>query len=95
MDQETMVLKNCTADQEERGPVYENEYLTLLQAGALKTVSCHSGKFKPQPCSQLWVCLVGYTAVVLHIMKAGQHVKQPSQVPSPVYSLPASARRQR
>lgn len=47
VDHETMVLKNYTADEEERGPVYENESLTLLHAGALKTVSCHNGKFKP------------------------------------------------
>lgn len=59
---ESMVLKNCTADQDERGPVYENEYLTLLHAGAGKTARCHSGKLKPPPSCQLWVCLVGYTA---------------------------------
>lgn len=95
VDYEAMVLKNCTADQDERGPIYENEYLTLLLAGAGKTASCHSGKFKPQPSSQLWVCLVGYAALVLHLMKAGQHVKQPSQVPSPEHFLPAPAHRHR
>lgn len=88
-----MVLKNY--EQKDRGPVYESEYLTLLHAGVLKTVSCYSCKFKPQPASQLSLCLVGYTALILNIAKAGQHVKQPSQVPSPVYSLPASAHRHR
>ena len=78
VDHETMVLKNYTAEQEDRGPVYESEYLTLLHAGALKTVSCHGCKFKPQPASQLLLCLVGYTALILNITKAGQHVKQPS-----------------
>lgn len=95
VDHETTVLKNYTAEQEDRGPVYESEYLTLLHGGALKTVSCQSCKFKPQPASQLSLCLVGYTALILNIMKAGQHVKQPSQVPSPVYSLLASAHRHR
>lgn len=92
---ETRVLKNHTAEQEDRGPVYESEYLTLLHAGALKTVSWHSRKCKPQPASQPELCLVGYTALILNIAKAGQHVKQPSQVPSPVYYLPASAHRRR
>jgi len=95
VDHETMVLKDYAAEQEARGPVYESEYLTLLHAGALKRVSCHSCKFKPQPSSQLSLCLVGYAASILNITKAGQHVKQPSQVPSPVYSLPASAHRHR
>lgn len=90
---ETTILKDYRAEQEDRGPVYEREYLTLLHAGALKTVSCHRRKFKPQPASQLSLCLVGYAASILNITKAGQHVKQPSQVPSPVYYLPASAHR--
>lgn len=41
VDHATMVPKNYRAEQEERGPVYESEYLTLLHAGVLKTVSCH------------------------------------------------------
>lgn len=83
-----MVLKNDTAEHKDRGPGCESQALTLLHAGALKTVSCHSCKFKPQPASQLSLCL-GYSALTLNTVKAGQHVKQPRQVPSPVYSLPA------
>lgn len=93
VDHETMVLKNCTADQEERGPVYENEYLTLLHAGAGKTASCHSGKFKPQPSSQLWC--VWWDTLPWYFTSWRLASMLNSQAPSPVYSLPASAHRHR